>query len=265
MTGPQQRLGPAYRFVAAVVRPLSWLLTRREWKGTEYIPPVGTGVLVVSNHVSHADFATFGLFIWANGRAPRYLAKASLFSVPVLGAILRSCGQIPVHRESRDASMAYRDAVAAIGAGECVAIYPEGTISRDPGLWPMVGKTGAARVALATGCDIVPVAQWGAQEILPPYAKLPRVAPRTLVRVTAGPPLDLSDLRGQPVTPELLRDATDRIMDAVTGLLEGIRGEAAPAVRFDPRTSELPRTGDPSRPDEEPSRPDTGPTDGSAR
>ena len=56
-------------------------------------------------------------------------------------------------------------------------IYPEGTLTRDPDLWPMTGKSGAARIALATGCPVIPVGQWGAQEILPPYAKKPRPLP----------------------------------------------------------------------------------------
>ncbi len=246
MSGPKQRIGFWYRFVAAVVRPVLMAFTKRDWHGAEHLPPVGTGVVVSPNHVSYADPLTFAHFLWDNGRAPRFLAKEGVFRIPVVGKIIAACGQIPVYRESRDAAQAFRDAVKAIQQGECVAIYPEGTITRDPGLWPMVGKTGAARVALETGCDVIPIAQWGPQELLPPYSKKPRLLPRKTMHVTAGPPVDLDDLRGRPITADLLHEATDRIMDAITSQLAKLRGESPPDVRFDPRNAGVPPTGNPS-------------------
>ena len=247
MAGPKQRLGFWYRFVAAIVRPVLMVTTRRDWRGTEHLPRVGTGVVVSPNHISYADPLTLAHFLWDNGRAPRYLAKESVFRVPVIGRIIAACGQIPVYRESKDAARAFRDAVAAVEAGECVGIYPEVTITRDPGLWPMVGKTGAARVALQTGCPVIPAAQWGAQDIMPPYSKRVRLLPRKTVKVTAGPPVDLHDLRGRPITPTVLREATDRILDAITAQLSDLRGELPPASRFDPSQARLPRTGNPGR------------------
>jgi len=168
-----------------------------------------------------------------------------VFRIPIVGRIIAACGQIPVYRESRDAARAFRDAVAAVRAGECVGIYPEGTITREPGLWPMAGKTGAARVALETGCAVIPVAQWGPQEILPPYSKRLRLLPRKTVHVLAGPPVDLEDLRGRPITSAVLRTATDRIVDAITAQLAELRGELPPATRFDPDQAGVPRTGRP--------------------
>ena len=79
----------------------------------------------------------------------------------------------------------------------------------------MVGKTGAARVALETGAPVVPVAQWGPQEILPPYGKRPHLFPRKTMHVWAGPPVDLDDVRGRPVDAALLHEVTERIMAAV--------------------------------------------------
>ena len=99
-------------------------------------------------------------------------------------------------------------------------MYPEGTVTRDPQLWPMTGKTGAARVALTTGCPVIPVAQWGPQEMLWPYTRRPRLLPRKTMHVVAGPPVDLADLRAGRWTPMVLRQATARIMAAVTALLE---------------------------------------------
>jgi 1-acyl-sn-glycerol-3-phosphate acyltransferase len=128
--------------------------------------------------------------------------------------------------------------VAAVRAGECVGIYPEGTITKDPDLWPMNGKTGAARVALETGCPVIPIAQWGPQEILAPYSKRLRLLPPKTVRVLAGPPVDLADLRARPVTPEVLRTASDRIVEAITAQLAQLRGELPPATRFDPALSD---------------------------
>ncbi len=245
MAGPKQRLGFWYRFVAAILRPILMVITRRDWRGTEHLPGVGVGVVVSPNHISYADPLTFAHFLWDNGRAPRYLAKESVFRIPIVGRIIAACGQIPVYRESRNAARAFRDAVAAVQAGECVGIYPEGTITRDPGLWPMAGKTGAARVALETGCAVIPVAQWGPQEILAPYSKRLRLLPPKTVHVLAGPPVDLDDLRGRPLTPSVLRDAAERILDAITAQLAELRGELPPATRFDPAQAGLPRTGRP--------------------
>ena len=233
---------PAFRLVAAVLRPPLMLLTRREWRGAENVPATA-GVVVCGNHISNLDPLTLAHFLYDNGRQVRFLAKASVFRVPVVGKLIRACGQIPVDRGGGDAAGSFRAAVAAVHAGECVAVYPDGTITRDPDQWPMRGKTGAARIALETGCDVVPVAQWGVQEILPRYQWRPRLFPRKTVHVHAGPPVDLDDLRGKPLTVDVLTAATGRITADVTGLLEGIRGERAPAERFDPRTSGLPSTG----------------------
>lgn len=221
------------------------VLTRRDWHGAEHIPD--GGAVVVTNHISHVDPLTFAHFLYDAGRLPRFLGKAGLFSVPVIGTILRGAGQIPVYRESGDAAKAYSAAVDAVRRGELVAIYPEATLTRDPDLWPMVGKTGAARIALETGAPVVPVAQWGPHEVLPPYAKRPSLVPRRTMHLRAGPPIDLSDVAGRPVDAALLAEVTERIMAAITALLEQIRGEQAPAVRCDPRLQDQPRTGDPSR------------------
>ena len=89
-----------------------------------------------------------------------------MFRNKALGGFLRAAGQIPVERLSANAAGAYDAAVAAVRAGECVVVYPEGTLTRDPDLWPMVGKSGAARIALETGCPVIPVGQWGAHDLL---------------------------------------------------------------------------------------------------
>ncbi len=145
-----------------------------------------------------------------------------------------------------------RDAIAAVRRGECVVVYPEGTITRDPGLWPMTGKTGAARIALATGAPLLPMAQWGAQDVIGPYAKEFRILPRKLMQVVVGPPVDLDDLRGREPDSETLRIATERLVAAMTALLEGLRGDTAPVARFDLRAHR--ESLDPDRSDTEGTR-----------
>ncbi len=220
---------------AASLRPVLWLSTRPDWRGAENIPPSG-GCLIVANHTSMFDPPVVAHFVYDNGRSPRFLAKSSLFKVPLMGRVLRGAGQIPVYRESRDATKAFTAAVEAVNRGECVLVYPEGTVTRDPQLWPMAGKTGAARIALATGAPVIPVAQWGAQLVLPRHAKFPRLLPPKKVVVRAGPPVDLDDLRGSDHTADVLREVTERLLDAVTGLLGEIRGEQPPPRRLDSRT-----------------------------
>lgn len=242
-----ERRGFWYTLAVLIARPVLVVLTRRRWQGGEHIPGHG-GVIVCPNHVSYIDPFTFAHFVHDHGRLPRFLAKASLFTIPGVRPVLEGTGQIPVLRESRGAAHALSAAIDAVRAGRCVAVYPEATITRDPGLWPMAGKTGAARIALATGAPVIPVAQWGPQEILPPYAKRPRLFPRHTVHVHAGPPVDLSEFVGREQTADVLTQATEKIMVAITDLLADIRDQRPPAVRFDPRTSGLPRTGNPRRP-----------------
>ena len=239
-----RRLPRAYRFLAFVLRPLLMRLTKRYWRGLENLPAEG-GFVVSVNHISYADPLVFAHFMFDSRREAYFLVKDSLFAIPVVGWVLKKCGQIPVYRNSVAAAGAYRAAVEAVRAGKAVGIFPEGTITRDPDLWPMRGKTGAARVALETRCPLVPVAQWGAQEILSPYGHRPSLFPRKTMKMYAGPPVDLSDLYGQPVTPKVLREATDRLMDRITELLEELRGEKRPTERFDPRQHGVPEIGDP--------------------
>jgi 1-acyl-sn-glycerol-3-phosphate acyltransferase len=241
----QQRRGWAFAICVALVKPPLLAFTKRRWIDGHKLPATG-GCVVVANHISHVDPFTFAHFIYDNGRLPRYLAKAAVFDIPVGGKIVRNAGQIPVYRLTQDANQAFGAAVDAVNHGECVVVYPEGTITRDPGLWPMSGRTGAARIALTTGCPVIPIAQWGAQDILPPYTTKPRLLPRKMISMKAGDPVDLTDLRGRPLTPEVLREATSRIMDAITGLLDDLRDGSPPETRFDARTAGVREIGNPN-------------------
>jgi 1-acyl-sn-glycerol-3-phosphate acyltransferase len=239
--------GPWFGLAVLLLRPTLMLLTHRDWRGQERLPRTG-GVVVCVNHISYFDPLTCAHFVYDAGRCPRFLAKASVFRIPVAGRIIRGAGQIPVFRDTGEAGLAFTAAVDATSRGECVVIYPEATITQDPDLWPMTGKTGAARVALRTGAPVIPVAQWGPQDVLAPYARWPRLLPRKTIHVAAGPPVDLSEFAGRELTPQVLQAATTRILDAITAALESIRGEAAPAVRFDSRAAGLSASGNPTRP-----------------
>jgi 1-acyl-sn-glycerol-3-phosphate acyltransferase len=182
--------------------------------------------------------------MWKLGRMPRYLTKASLFRVPVLGWFLRKSGQIPVERagvvRGRDPLSAGR---LLAEKGLAVVIYPEGSLTRDPGMWPMRGKTGAVRMALEANIPLIPVAHWGAQQILPRYAKRISFFPRKTVRIKVGDPLDLSAFKDRGLDSSVLNEATRLLMDAIAALLADLRGEAAPQQRWDPTQHDQKETG----------------------
>ncbi|MGP3972542.1 lysophospholipid acyltransferase family protein [Streptomyces sp. 8N114] len=240
--GKRRKIGFWYRFAAFLLKPPLILLFKRDWRGMEHIPQDG-GFITVVNHNSYLDPLSYAHFQYNTGRVPRFLAKVGLFKGGFLGAAMRGTGQIPVYRESADAVGAFRAAVEAIERGECVAFYPEGTLTRDPEMWPMAGKTGAARVALLTRAPVIPVGQWGANLAMPPYAKEKklRLFPRKTLTVQAGPPIDLSAFYDREPTAEVLREVTDVMMDAVTEQLAVVRGEPAPTERYDMRKAAVRR------------------------
>ncbi|BCK68315.1 1-acyl-sn-glycerol-3-phosphate acyltransferase [Streptomyces libani subsp. rufus] len=230
----RRRIGFWYRLAAVICKPPLLVLFKRDWQGMEHIPADG-GFITAVNHNSYLDPLSYAHYQYNTGRVPRFLAKAGLFKSGFVGLMMRGTGQIPVYRETTDAANAFRAAVTAIEKGECVAFYPEGTLTRDPDLWPMQGKTGAARVALLTKAPVIPVAQWGANDAMPPYAKEKklRLLPRKTLRVQAGPPVDLSAFYDREPTAEVLRAATDVIMTAITEQLAVVRGEPAPVEPYD--------------------------------
>jgi 1-acyl-sn-glycerol-3-phosphate acyltransferase len=229
--------GLAFLLIGAIARPILRLLTKRDWRGRENLPKTG-GALIVANHYSFFDPMAVGHFVVANGRTPRFTAKAGVFKHPLLGKWFQAAGQIPVHRGTRDAIKALLAAQDAVKRGEVVIFYPEGTMTKDPDLWPMVGRTGAARIALRSGVPVIPVAQWGAQEVLAPYSTKFNFFPRKTLHVIAGPPLDLTPWAGRR-DRNAEQEVTDLIMAEIVKLLEELRGEKAPEVRFVPPPKEL--------------------------
>lgn len=220
-------------FCAMFFYPIGWVTGRGRYEGTEHIPAPGQGgALIVANHVSHLDPIFSGLIVHRSRRVPRFLAKNSLWSVPVLGRALAGSGQIPVYRESADAQQSLRDGTDALRRGRIVIIYPEGTITRDPDRWPMHSRTGAARLALSAEVPVVPMVHWGTHRVLDAYNKKFRPLPRGPITVRCGEPVDLSAYRGRPVDSALLREVTDLLMTRVRDLLAEVRAEPAPSAFF---------------------------------
>lgn len=240
---PETATPSVFWVLAGVLLPIMDLAARFRILHPEKFPRTGAFVLA-PNHFSEIDPVVIGVVAWKLGRLPRFLTKASLFRVPVAGWLLRKSGQIPVQRggAARD-----RSPVAAaeqlVEKGQLVVVYPEGSLTRDPGLWPMRGKTGAVRIALEQGIPVIPVAHWGTQAILPRYSKRVSLFPRKTITVLFGDPVDLSAFEGRSLDAATLGEATAVVMEAITRLLEELRGEPAPATRWNPAEHDQKETG----------------------
>lgn len=230
----QSPVQPTYRRAAVFAGWLLRRLVRQDWDDAASLPPSG-GVIVVSNHISNFDPPCLAHYLVWHGRWPRALGKSDLWRVPIVGALARATGQIPVERGTERANDALVHARAALEAGECVVIYPEGTITADPDGWPMTARPGAARLALSTGCPVIPVGQWGAQLVMPGKKPVwPRFWPRRTMSFRAGPPVMLDDLLGS-TDPDDARRAGARMMAAITALVAEIREQEPPEGVFDIR------------------------------
>lgn len=226
------RAGFWIRLCVVVLYPLDSLLFRIRWHHLDRIPEHG-GVLLAVNHISQADTAAMARMVWQAGRIPRFLIKSGVFEWPVVGTVMRGAGQIPTFRGSADAQGALDAATAALRGGECVIIYPEGTITRDPDYLPMTGRTGVARVILDNpDVPIFPVGQWGAQRTLGRGGRF-RPLPRKSHEASVGEVLDFSRYHGKEPTAELLRSITDEVMAAITDEVRALRdpstGDSLPA------------------------------------
>jgi 1-acyl-sn-glycerol-3-phosphate acyltransferase len=226
---------PLWRLISVIVlAPLLRVLIRNKYEGQENIPSKG-GVILAPNHMSYVDWGTDALFFYRSGRYPTFMIKSGAFKVPFIGWFLLKAGQLPVYRGAADAALVLKEAEKRVGQGAAVIVYPEGTATRDPDLWPMVAKTGVARLALSTGAPVIPIAHWGTDAILHYGDKKPQLFPRKTVHTIAGPPVDLTEWAGQARSAKALRAATEKIMTEVAALLGQLRGETPPAIPYDPK------------------------------
>lgn len=225
-----------FRILAGIVLPVVAVFAKIEISGEENLPEQGPYVLA-PNHYSEFDPLVVSVAVWRLGRAPRFMAKESLFRIPVVGWVLRVTGMIPVPRaaSSVGAKHTLDTAKLLVERDAGIIVYPEGTLTRDPDMWPMRGKTGAARLALAGDIPLIPVAHWGVQKILPRYGKLSLWPLRKPVTLVFGPALQIDEqARAHPHQTTEQTRVTAQLMDEIAHLLEGLRGEPAPAVRWNP-------------------------------
>jgi 1-acyl-sn-glycerol-3-phosphate acyltransferase len=222
-------LGAPWTVVWLILYAPFSLLIRTRYRHLDRLPPQGGAAILVTNHVSHVDPFLAAKMVIDGGRTPRFLAKDTIFAVPLVGAAMRGMGHIPVRRGTADARQSLSAAVEALRAGRIVVLHPEGTVTRDPDGWPMTGKTGAARLAmLVPEVPVIPMAQWGVQRSIDLYTKKVRLLPRPRHVVSIGEPLDLSKWAGAEPTPVVLHEVTDAIMRQLRADVAELRGEPEP-------------------------------------
>lgn len=212
-----------------------FLLTFFRWRfrGLEKIPRRGPAI-VAANHISYFDPLCHALMIDRAGRRVRFFAKSELWRNPFLRFVLSRAHQIPVQRGTGETGPVDK-ALEALASGEVVIIYPEATITTNPDLTPMRGKTGLARVAIASGAPVIPIAVWGSHWVKPKGRKAVHRFRRRIV-LEAGDPLSFGHLRGREEDPEALREATDQVVAELDRLVRGLHkvypeGAAVPGLR----------------------------------
>ena len=221
-----------FRTFAFLLIPFLELTGKYRLHHPENLPDEGA-VVVAPNHYSDIDPLVIGYSMYKRKRMPRFLAKASLFRVPVFGWMLRKAGQVPVERAGGTGADPLAAARRIAAAGHAVVIYPEGTLTRDPDLWPMRGKFGAVRTALDAGIPLIPVVSWGAQRILPRYGRI-SLFPRKDLDIVFGEPIDLSPWAGRSTDVKALAEATQLLMNTLAAMVGELRGETPPEHRWDP-------------------------------
>ena len=203
-------MSPLYWFLKyIVVGPLLHVFFRLRVRGLQNLPKTGP-VIVASNHLSAID--SFFIPI-ALPRKMTFLAKAAYFQGTGLvgrfvAGFLRSIGQIPLDRSGGAASSdSLNSGLVALSNGAALGIYPEGTRSPTGSLYR--GKTGIARMVLAAGVPVIPIAVHGTNRVM---AKGARFRSLARVTVTVGDPLDFSRFQGLDNDRFILRAITDEVM-----------------------------------------------------
>lgn len=182
-----------YEFCRGLLRGIFAVAYRLEATGEENIPKEG-GVLLCSNHISVLDPITVGIRI---KRKIKFMAKAELFKVPVLGPVITRLGAFPVKRGGVSKE-SIKTSLTILRNGEMMGIFPEGTRHSDSG----AAKKGAATFALRSGAAVVPVAIVGDYKL---FRKM---------RVIYGAPLDLTELK-EMESGEAVEAVTDNIMSRI--------------------------------------------------
>jgi 1-acyl-sn-glycerol-3-phosphate acyltransferase len=210
---------PSYELARVILKP--WLAAWFRWhiEGLERIPTDGPAILAF-NHIAYLDPFASAYVVDKAGRRPRYLAKSELFQDKRISWVLKGAKQIEVRRGTREAPMALDKAFEALGNGEIIVVFPEGTITTNANLSPMPAKSGSARLALGSDAPLIPAAVWGTQNVWPKNYAKNWWPPRQDILVRIGEPLDLS---GLPDNPEGWKQVSLDLMDEIGVLVAGLK------------------------------------------
>jgi 1-acyl-sn-glycerol-3-phosphate acyltransferase len=214
------RAEPWYRVAEWTLRPPIALWFNWRFEGLEHIPQEGP-ILVAGNHVSYLDPLAHAYMLVKAGRRPRFLAKSELYKHWFLRHFLEGARQIKVERGTGSLAP-LEEAKRALGEGDAVIVYPEGTITRNPDFTPMEGKTGVARLTLDSDVPVLPLAVWGSHRVWQ------REGARSLkfgrpIWVKAGAPLDFSQYETQKDDPATYRKITETVMGELGRLVSDLR------------------------------------------
>lgn len=210
------RREPIYVIARNILTAYLRLFFRWKFIGRDKIPRTGPAI-IAANHISYFDPLCQALLVDSSGRRPRFFAKAELWENPIFRVVLKGAHQIPVERGTGEKGPVEK-AIEALGDGQVCVIYPEATISEHDDLTPMKGKTGIARVALATGAPVYPSAVWGAQWVMPKGRVRTRGWRRRII-MKVGDPLVFPGRAADVDDPVSRREVTDQIMAALDSLV----------------------------------------------
>lgn len=240
------RVSPIWFVLTQLDRGFVRLVGRLEVTGTFPEELRDRPGLIAANHIGMFDPFVLTAALREAGVTPRFVLTGGLLDTPVIGWGLRQGGSIRVDRGKNNVIEAFARTTEALrSASGPMLVYPEGRVSREPGLWPERGKTGVARMALAGKVPVMTISQWGAHEAV--YWGTERVTgwrdfvpllmswlrairDRPVFKVHFGPLVELSDLSEH--TPGDAVRAHKRIMQAITDNLVPLRADEPDTPRF---------------------------------
>jgi 1-acyl-sn-glycerol-3-phosphate acyltransferase len=191
--------------VRAFGAPIQRMLWRVQVEGLHRLPPTG-GAILCPNHISFLDSAFLMMTV---PRRISFVGKAEYMDSWKTKFLFPAMGMIPIDRSGgRSSDAALKAATDALARGDLFGIFPEGTRSRNGLLHK--GHTGAARLALATGCPLFPVGVIGTADIQPPDAKMPKLFKSASIRI--GQPIDTSHYQKRDGDHLVYRELTDELM-----------------------------------------------------
>lgn len=200
-----------WRFGVVVLGGVVRVLFRIRVTGTEHVPMQGPGI-AASNHVSVLDGIVLALVIARRRRRmTRFLTAAEFFRKPFYAWALRLYRQIPIRRGESDEG-ALDEAVRTVRAGALAGIFPEGKVNPTPDGALQRGRTGVARMALATGAPVVPVGIWGTQRRWPRSGIRWERPFRTTIALEFGAPIRGE---GDPDSPRDTQRLTELVMERI--------------------------------------------------